>query len=112
MTQVPDVRDVHDPLHWRWYSIGESTRYPGAWVAVNRATDQRVLCSSENAALRIIELAYALKHGDAKPHNHKTLETKARCLENIHGRAARYYTWDRSGPALAYDTEPFDIRPR
>lgn len=111
MTRTYPVNPAHvaDTVDWRWYTIGKSLLYPGAWVAVNRATNTTILCSSESAALRIVELAYALKHGHPKPHNHKTLEQKARVLENVNGRAARYFTWGRMDRPLAYATEAHDV---
>lgn len=109
MMRTSTMEPATDVIDWRWYRYGKSTRYPDAYVVQNRATGHAIRCSSENAALKIIELAFALKTGQAKPLNHKTLEQKAYWLENIPMHAERYFTWN--GRTLTYETSHVDCRP-
>lgn len=46
----------------------------------NLATKKSILTSTEEACLKIIELAYTLKTGGHKPLNHRPLEQKAKKL--------------------------------
>lgn len=96
-----------DPIDWKWYTSGKCPVYTGAWVVVNRATGRFARVSSESATLKVIELGYALRMGEDKPLNHKTLEQKAKYIEGIPMRAEHFWTWN--GKPLAYETDAHDV---
>lgn len=100
--------EIVNALHWRWYSYGETNRFPESYIVVNRATNRSIYCTSENAALRIIELAFALKTGGKKPFNHKTLEAKAQHLEGISYNVRQFWTWSGKR-TLTYETDDHDV---
>lgn len=92
-------------LTWKWYKYGPNEKYD-CWEVINLATNSRVLTSTESACIKIIELAHALKTGQPKPLNHKTLESKAKFLEQIPFEAQRYWKWN--GETLKYDTKAYE----
>lgn len=91
-------------LKWKWYEYGINTKYD-CWQVKNLATKKSILTSTEEACLKIIELAYTLKTGKRKPLNHRPLEQKAKHLEAIPLNAQRH--WDWTGETLTYDTTGF-----
>lgn len=92
-------------LTWKWYRYGPNKKYE-CWEVVNLITKHKVLTSTEEASLKIIELAYALKMGLPKPLNFRPLEYKAKDLEGIPLSAQRYWNWD--GKELSYDTIDYE----
>lgn len=96
---------MKDALTWKWYRYGIHAKYD-CWCVQNLLTNKYILTSTEEACLKIIELAYTLKTGQEKPLNHKTLEEKARVLEGLAMNARRYWNWN--GQTLAYDTSEYD----
>lgn len=94
-------------IDWKWYTFGNCPVHDGAWVVVNRATERFTRVSSESAALKVVELGYALRMGADKPLTHKTLEQKAKYIEGIPMRAEHFWTWN--GKPLAYETDAHDV---
>lgn len=90
-----------DSLSWKHYNYGTHKRFK-CWCVVNTRSRKYVLTSTESAALKIIELAWALSNGLNKPLNHTVLERKAKLLEGIPITAHRYWNWD--GKKLTYLT--------
>lgn len=91
-------------IQWKWHQYGRHSTYD-CWQVVNLLTKRRVLTSTEEACLKIIELAYTLKTGADKPLNQKTLERKAKDLEGISVLKHQYWNWD--GKTLNYNTSGF-----
>lgn len=87
-------KKLKNTLQWKHYLYGINSDY-NCWEVHNLITKKHVLASSESAILKIIELAVALRNGQPKPLNHKTLEKKAKHLEGF-GKPTinSYRTWN------------------
>lgn len=79
-------------VNWKWYTITQtmSTKFE----VKNNITEQVIQVTSENAALKVIELAYALRGGEEAEWQDPSLQEKAKRLEGYGKKHEHFVHWD------------------